>query len=151
MSHKQQNNYRQQSKAAMPAGPDLTHRPKIEKAPNYAEASAERNLEVEQLTNRLVEHIEGIDKIREEFEELGEFEYGNCPAAAGASRPWQEQDQERRILRQRHVDKRHQLLSHVLADLLELVSREAGLDQIDKLLYPYNHKPARRVKAFKLA
>jgi pyruvate/oxaloacetate carboxyltransferase len=119
----------------MSVGPDLT--PKL-------------NIEIELLTNRIVEHIEGIDKIRKEFEELGEGEYGNYPASSDASRPWREQDQERRILRQRHVDKRHQLLSHVLADLLELVSREAGLDQIDKLLYPYNYMPARRARAFKL-
>lgn len=112
--------------------------------------SLNRNLDIERLTNRLIKCLEIIDDLRNKFDDLGKVEFHDCQTIAVASGPWNEEDQERRILRQRHVERRHQLLSHVLADLLDVVSREAGLDQIDKLLYPYKYSPEELARAIDL-
>jgi hypothetical protein len=96
----------------------------------------------EGLINRLIRCLAEIKKIQRGYEDLSETEYNDFPTVQVAGRPWDEHNQERTILRQRHVERRHQSLNHVLANLIEVVSHEVGLGRIDEILFPFNYCPA---------
>lgn len=116
--------------------------PDIYICPADSERSGDKDLSEKGLFHRLLACILEIKKVQFGFQDLGECEYYDHPIYSISKKPWDEREQERTILRRRHVEQRHKLLNHILADLLEIISHEAGLEKIDSVIYPHKRIPA---------
>ncbi len=95
--------------------------------------------------NKLIACFHDIRMFQEDLAAVSQsdFRKDNIEADQG---PWPGCKQERVILRQRHAKERNHQLNRILADIAEVVSREVGLDQVDRLLYPERYEPKKSFK-----
>ncbi|MBN2254946.1 MAG: hypothetical protein JW736_04515 [Deltaproteobacteria bacterium] len=91
--------------------------------------------------------VREIKEIRENYEAIDGDEYDEPLTRSAPSLPWNEWQPERRSLKHRHIEKRHQLLGQVLTDLLEVISSEVGLHKVDTVLYSDHYIPQELFKA----
>lgn len=99
-----------------------------------------RKLTAEDLDSRIqANRIEGcireILEIRRNFEAIDANKYDEQLTGSAPGRPWNEWQPERRILKQRFIERRHQLLNQVLTDLLDVIASDVILYTVDTELY----------------
>lgn len=86
--------------------------------------------------HKLSDCIKSIQDVRQSFEMTDEVRYRDEIVGPDKGLLLGEITPERRLFRRRHLEKRYQLLSQALADLIEVISIEVGISTTDKKLFP---------------